>query len=553
MTPATAASTASTKSIGDLVPVHPRAHFNLGVEQWIPVVTERGVERVGLVDALLRAHEIHDLAIVDPLEKYALTRYLLSLTYLVHAYEPGGDWSGVVKADGGEWGALPRSGVEAVIERLSECWWLFHPKAPFMQLPELLTSMGKKVTDKDTLVSVTEGYECLVPFRPAKSNEAWWYRTDGSPLDMASAPLALLSRHFGAISGNEAGVCGQDKTRCEGGVMVAGPQEVTSLLLQGPRLSVTLAANLVEAITQVITPESVLFFEAPTQVAAHLDDALYRYTASGGAAYLVWNGDDDGVWRVLRAPLPVSASTAKQLMVAARLMDPHVLRARQPSGSLDSNNPNKGIVAFSAAASQFENVFELYRRSSTGMSGLRTNIVNPADLTLSVKPSTLRLSGVTIDGGGTFTGMRIESTVAISMDLMPLTLDPSRALTLRLLLGRLADGTSSCLSQLSYELGQALGGGGSLGAPKVKGLRREASIALWAAADGAIQDLYETVASAPLDTLPSSLGESIKKSWIDATVEVFDTLTATYVNSPRTRARVYEHRLTLRRALWNKL
>jgi hypothetical protein len=148
--------------------------------------------------------------------------------------------------------------------------------------------------------------------------------------------------------GNEAGILGKDKSRCEGGVMVAGPQDITSLILDADRLSATLAGNLVCGITEAITTKSVLFFEAPTEVTAHIDDPLYRFTASGAAAFLVWPGVGSDTSRVLRAPLPVPPDVTKKLMMSARLSDPHVLRALQPAGTPDANNSNKGIIAFSS-------------------------------------------------------------------------------------------------------------------------------------------------------------------------------------------------------------
>ena len=541
-----------SRCLEDLVPRHPVAQFNLAVEPWIPVVTDRGAESLGFVEVLTRSHEIHDLAIVDPLEKYALIRYLLAMTYLAHAYDPEGAWEAAARGEQGHWPPLPARGVESVVARMRGQWWLFHPEHPFAQTPALISLMSKQVSSKDTVETMTEGYECLIPFRPAKSNESWWYKAQGEALNECDAPLALLSRHFAAVIGNEAGVMGKSTSHCEGGVMVAGPQEVTSLVFEADRLSATLAGNLVEKISDTVTPDSVLFFEAPLDVAAHLDDALYLFTASGGAAFLVWPGPSAGVSQVLRAPLPVSETTAKQLMVDARLSDPHVLRALQRPGSPDASNPNKGIIAFSSAATQFQNVFAMYRKTTLGMEDLRDSIITPRAL-LFIRDSYRRLAGVTVSGGGNFTGMRIKATTAVSLNPAPLTLEGPRAQTLRFMLGHLADRSSSCLSQLSYEIEQALGGVVTPGPAKSKALRREAATILWADVDKSIDDLYHRIATVPLDQLPEDLPADLKTTWISATVRVFDTITATYTQSPRVRARVHEHRFSLGRALWNKL
>jgi hypothetical protein len=121
------------------------------------------------------------------------------------------------------------------------------------------------------------------------------------------------------------------------------------------------------------------------------------------------------------------------------------------------------------------------------------------------------------------------------------------------MLGHLADSSDSCLSQLSYEVGQVIGGGAKPGAAKSRAIRAEAAASLWADVEGSVENLYRSIADVPLDQLPAELPAELRISWIEATVRVFDAITATYVRSPRARARVYEHRLTLRRALWSKL
>ena len=546
-TKAEGASTTAT-TLGDLVPAHPDRFYDLGIEPWIPVETTAGPANWGFNELLRRSHEVVELRIGDPLERFALQRYLIALTYLALAYDPDGLWDEV--ADGGP---LPEAGVEAVIERMAEQWWLFHPDTPFAQMPLLRSTMSKQPSVKDTLDDMTEGFEVLVPYRPSKSNEAWWYKPDGHGLPFSEAPLVLLSRHYATIAGNEAGVLGQSKTSCVGGLMVCGPQSVTNLLVGFPTLARTLAGNLMTNIADGVTRESPMFFEAPTKVADHLGDPLFLYTASGGGAFLVWPGSDQVITRVLRAPVPVLPASAKALINAARLADPHVLRVKPKADSDDIANPNKGLVAFSATAVQFENVFALYKRGADCASDLRPSVVRPQERFFPALAGSTTLVGVTIQAGGTWTGVRIEAVAQISLDSAPLLLTPEPAHALRILIGQLVDSKKSCLSQLMFHVGKVIAGESRPSDGKRDSLSRAAQTLLWNSLDASVAGLYKTIASSPTGPWPESLPPATKQEWIDQTIFAFNELTAPYDHSPRMRARVAEHRPMLKNALRRQL
>lgn len=56
--------------------------FNLIDEKWIPVLTCTGeVPRVGIKDALLKAHDIRDIAASNPMDRIAVLRFLLAVLY----------------------------------------------------------------------------------------------------------------------------------------------------------------------------------------------------------------------------------------------------------------------------------------------------------------------------------------------------------------------------------------------------------------------------------------------------------------------------------------
>lgn len=533
----------------DLIPGHPYPYFHLGEEAWIPVETTTGTTRFGFADLLRRSHEVIVLSIGDPLEKFALLRYLMSLTYLIYAYDPEGDWEGVVKNSQ----PLPSPGVEAVIERMKDKWWLYHPKTPFAQIPELRALMSKKFTEKDTLETATENFECLVPFRPSKNNESWWYKPDGTRgLTHFEAPLVLLSRHYAAVMGNEAGILNEPKSRCEGGLMLAGPQEITNVFIGTPTLSHTLAVNMMASIANEISTDSTLFFEDPLHIADHLDDYLYLYSASGGASFLVWPGENAVATRVLRAPLPVEAAKAKDLMIHSKLRDPHVLRVKPKIGSSGTDNPNKGLVAFSSVAAQFENVFEFYKRTEDGSSRLRSCVLQPRSLFIknSIPNS---LIGVTIAGGGTFTGARIEAVNQIALDPIPFLLGPEQAKALRTLVAKLADSKNSCLAQLKYELKHAIFGLSKPSSAKEESISRDAQILLWQSLDASVATIYRDIASSPEGPWLEELPEETKREWIEHTCLVFDKVTSSYVNAPKMRSRVVKCRHNLRSSLWKKI
>ena len=539
----------ATIALSDLVPEHPYPFYNLGVEPWIPVETLNGPEKLGFIELLRRCHEVLDLRVGDPLERFALLRYLISLTYLIYAYDPDGNWIDVLEGK-----PLPQTGVEAVVERMYNRWWLFHPSTPFAQIPELRTTMSKTFTEKDNITSATEGFECLVAFRPSKNNEIWWYKPDNHGMTYSEAALVLLGRHYAAVPGNEAGVLGESKSRCEGGLMVSGPQEVTNLVVGFPSFARLLAGNLISSLVDQITVESTLFFEAPMAVAEHLDDPLYRYSASSAAAFLVWPGEGNAISRVLRAPLPIPVATTKSLMVNARLADPHVLRVRAAIGSSDADNPNKGLVSFSATGTQFENVFNLYKRAADGNSSLRTCVLQPRERLFPSKTSTTSLVGVTITGGGTFTGTRIEAVSPIALDPNPLLLEADPAHALCFLINRLVDSKNSCLSYLNFSISRVIAGENSRPSDvKRSAISRQAQTLLWSTLDDSVARLYQTIATSPDGPWPTELPEQTKAEWIDNTVLIFDQLVGPYAYSPRTRARVAKYRHQLRSSLWKKI
>jgi hypothetical protein len=540
-------STNTTKSetevrLSEIVPNHPKKYFNLGSEPWIPVETQKGSERLGFNDLLYRCHEVIDLRVGDPLARFALLRYLLALTYLAYAYNREGAWKEVV--EGGA--TLPKGGIEAVINRMKDSWWLFHPDTPFAQIPQLRTEMHKTFTAQDGLIEATEGFETLVPYRPSKNNEIWWYKPDDRGLPCSEAALVLLTRHYAATPGNEAGILRETKSRCEGGLMVYGPLELTSLVVGLPNLASLLAENLIESIANNISDQSKLFFEAPTKVAENIDDPLYLYSASTAAAYLVWPGEGNNITRVLRAPLPIESNTAKELIKAARMRDPHVLRLKTEIGSPNPGT-NKGLISFSATATQFENVFSLYKRSADGISGFQSCVIDPNARLFGIKRSETSLEGVTVSGGGNYSGTRIEAVVQVTLDPKPLLLETRQARAFSLLVGKLAGGKDACLFRLTNAINKVIAGESArISNTRRAALFNRAQTLLWSHLDSSVSRLYQDIANSPNGPWPETLPEETKKEWIEQTMAVFNILVAPYEHAPRTRSKVVEYRNQLK-------
>ena len=104
--------------------------FNLLDQPWLPVRWASGVppSEIGLREALLRAHEIEELATDNPLETLALNRLLAALIASVYP--------GAVEPD--EWfrlwdlGQFEAEAVEAYLARFADRFDLFSPTHPFM-------------------------------------------------------------------------------------------------------------------------------------------------------------------------------------------------------------------------------------------------------------------------------------------------------------------------------------------------------------------------------------------------------------------------------------
>ena len=117
--------------------------FDLLTEPWIPVLdagtdlrehpdTQVLPREVGLREALVRAHELREVAAASPLQTVALYRLLLALALDVYQPEPDEDtWAGLWRA--GHFYDVP---FDHYMERWGERFDLLHPERPFFQRAE---------------------------------------------------------------------------------------------------------------------------------------------------------------------------------------------------------------------------------------------------------------------------------------------------------------------------------------------------------------------------------------------------------------------------------
>ncbi|WP_448568426.1 type I-E CRISPR-associated protein Cse1/CasA [Thermus sp.] len=107
--------------------------FSLLEEPWIPVLRKGRVEEVGLREALLQARTITRIETPSPLEEAALHRILLAVLHRAlsgpRRLEDVLDW----------WreGRFPEKPITDYLDRFHDRFFLFHPKAPFLQVADL--------------------------------------------------------------------------------------------------------------------------------------------------------------------------------------------------------------------------------------------------------------------------------------------------------------------------------------------------------------------------------------------------------------------------------
>lgn len=208
--------------------------YNLLDEGWIPVLlTDGGVERLGIRDVFLRANDIADLACELPTQSIAIQRVLEAICYRVVPLEDKDDWKELWRQ------GLPTDEILAYLERWRDRFYLFGGRHPFMQGPDLQTSKGTE-----------SGLEKIIADIP--NGEPFFTVRHGRAVDcISSGEAAIWLLHAQAYdpSGIRSGMADDDQTKGGKGYPI-GPAwcgQTAMVWLRGASLEETLMLNLVPA------------------------------------------------------------------------------------------------------------------------------------------------------------------------------------------------------------------------------------------------------------------------------------------------------------------
>ncbi|ATM24669.1 hypothetical protein SMD44_p10170 (plasmid) [Streptomyces alboflavus] len=200
------------------------ASFDLLVRPWLPVLTDQGLERLSLHQALARAHEIR-LA-VQPATHSALLRLLLAVYAAADRPKDEAAWDAAWRAP-----ALDASRTDTYLDTHRGAFDLFSPAAPLWQCAHLATAnRGPRVLAAETWGSGLSQFD----------------DASDAPLDPASAAIALAELQSWHPGGIQSGHPDDPATR--GGKLYGGKpaplSAVTHLRITGTSLKQELLLNL---------------------------------------------------------------------------------------------------------------------------------------------------------------------------------------------------------------------------------------------------------------------------------------------------------------------
>jgi hypothetical protein len=266
----------SAPTIADVA--HGRKHFNLADEPWIDVIYNGRIEKVGLRDLFLEAHQIQSLATVDVLARFALWRTFIAFTHLLSNSDPS------LKGRLLDSVGFDPSAVNEVFAEHHERLWLIHPTFPFAQ------NLNPTTLAATTEVSVGTLGALLIDV-PGGSSQAWFTRPGDAPIALAEAEAAhaLLARWFYGPSGNSPKIANAELgalTRTEGGRALWGNRDLTHAVRTGDNLFQTLVGNLtaIDGASIALLGDDWIGPGGAALVAA---DGLLASTVTGSGALLV--------------------------------------------------------------------------------------------------------------------------------------------------------------------------------------------------------------------------------------------------------------------------
>lgn len=180
-----------------------RIGFDLVSEAWIPVRLLDGTAcEVGLLDALVNAHEIAGLDIEFPTQEPALLRVLLAICYrALEGPRDDDSWEMLWAAE-----TLPAEAITSYLGRWQERFDLFHPETPFFQSPQLEPVGKDGVKPASKLISHAPAGNNVPVFTPI---------TDAMALTLRPSEAArwLIERHAWGTASDKTGAVGNPKVK----------------------------------------------------------------------------------------------------------------------------------------------------------------------------------------------------------------------------------------------------------------------------------------------------------------------------------------------------
>lgn len=393
--------------------------YNLAVEPWLPVATPNGIEKVGLRDLFVRAHEINDIAIPNPLLRAATRRYLTALTADIVNRDrtvTSTYWKSAHADNSG----FSIAQVDAMLAAHADHLWLWHPATPFLQDQRLKTLS----TDPGNVLPITD----MVVHLPSGSTMAWWIKAGEPALDnhipADAAALLLIARWFYAANGNCGAVTLPDGSTVRsqaGGAFAETIGTITHAFRVDPN---SLFRTLVRGMPKTLVDQDTIDLSSPVGGCAWLDPCqpqlspslLYQATLNSAMVLLAGRNEHGNVTGWLRGSTPIPGNDAKERRNNAKDADQHRIMCERTNGVTSHVTIQPGAVRAEVVRQFHRDAQQI--RQLTGVVNSAACFVSPANTLAQHETLDLFL----VSKGGTGSSPVWEDMVGV--DLPAVYVDP---------------------------------------------------------------------------------------------------------------------------------